>query len=340
MSFFTGKNILVTGGAGLCGHGIIRRALDEGAFVYATIRGDSITYSDYGDGLPRVLLSKKFDIVHPNLMLMPCDLLDYADCLKVAKGMDIVFHAASSTAGAAGQTDASVVAKLVRESVILGTNMMSAAVESGVDRFGFIGSSTMYPDLAFPVREEAGFDGDPWKGYMGVGWMKRYLEKAAAFYSTLGLTKFVLVRTTAVYGPHDHFDLKRGHVIPALVLKFTNKMNPLEVWGDGNDVRNFIYIDDLVDGLFRLVEKGDNCNPYNIATREVSTVNDILTALTTISGFQPKIIYDNTKPSMIPYRTVSVDKIERDFGWQAKVSLAEGLAKTVAWCKEQNYGKA
>jgi nucleoside-diphosphate-sugar epimerase len=124
--------------------------------------------------------------------------------------------------------------------------MIDAAVRSKTPLFGFIGSSTMYPDVSHPVNEDEAYDAEPHKLYRGVGWMKRYVEQVIRYYQDISETKFGVVRTTAIYGPHDAFN-ENGHAIPQLSLKADAGMNPFEVWGDGTQTRDFIYVDDVVD---------------------------------------------------------------------------------------------
>ena len=122
-------------------------------------------------------------------------------------------------------------------------------------------------------------------------------------------------------------------MIPQLILKADAGMNPFEVWGDGTQVRDFIYVDDIVDGLLCVLEKNPNAVPYNVATGKGTTITELVKTITDIYGYEPKFNYDITKPTMIHKRLLNVSKIKEDLGWSAKYDLRAGLEKTIDWYK-------
>lgn len=313
MSFYKNKNVLITGAAGITGHSAVKRLLDEGAHVRAT-----------------VFSKRKLNLYHKNLEVIQCDLMNHEDCMKVLKDMDICFNFVAFIKGAKGQTDSKNSLDLVRNNLFPSINMFDAAVRSKIDRFGFVGSSTMYPDVSHAVNEDEAYDSNPHQLYRGVGWMKRYSEKVIEYYNSISTTKFGMIRTTAIYGPNDAFN-DDGHVIPQLILKADSKMNPFEVWGDGSQVRDFVYVDDVVDGLMTVVEKNPIARPYNIATGKGTTVKELVETITSIYGYSPEFKYDVTKPTMIPIRLVDVSRIKNELGWESKYDLKSGLKKTIEW---------
>jgi GDP-L-fucose synthase len=317
MGFYKGKNVLVTGGAGIAGHSAVKKLLQRGAHVKATIYN-----------------SKKLDLPdHPNLEVTRCDLHSYEKCLELTEGMDIVFNLVAYIRGAKSQTDAPI--DLVRNNIVPAVNMMDAAVKSKVDRFGFIGSSTMYPDVDYPVKESEAFNSDPHPVYTGVGWMKRYSEKVIEHFNDISNTKFSIVRTTAMYGPHDSFN-ERGHAIPQLILKADKGMNPFHVWGDGTQVRDFVYVDDVIGALLLVTEKNPIARAYNVASGTPTTIKQLVETITRIYGYKPEFDFDLTKPVMIPKRLVDVSLIKKELDWEAEHGLQEGLEKTIKWFKENN----
>jgi GDP-L-fucose synthase len=315
MSFYNKKNVLVTGAAGITGYSAVKRLLDDGANVRAAV------YSN-----------RKLNIKHPNLEVIQCDLMKHEDCMSVLKDMDICFNFVAFIKGAKGQSDSKNSLDLVRNNLFPSINMFDAAVRSKLDRFGFVGSSTMYPDVSYAVNEDEAYNSEPHKLYRGVGWMKRYSEKVIEYYNSISTTKFGMIRTTAIYGPNDAFN-DDGHVIPQLILKADSNMNPFEVWGDGNQIRDFIYVDDVVDGLMTVVEKNPNATPYNVATGKGTSVKELVETITDIYGYSPEFKYDTTKPTMIPIRLVDVSRIKNELGWQSKYSLRDGLENTINWYK-------
>ena len=311
---YNNKNVLVTGAAGISGHSMVKRLLDEGSHVRATV------YNTRKLNLPK----------HKNLEIIKADLNSHNECLDITKNMDVVFNFVAFIFGVKGQVENQV--DLVRNNVVPTINMLDACVKSKVDKVGFIGSSTMYPDVDYPVKEEEGFVGNPHPAYFGVAWMKRYAEIVCNHFNNITDTKFSIIRTTAMYGPHDNFN-DRGHVIPQLIMKANDGMDPFDIWGDGNQIRDFTYVDDVIDALLLVTEKS-NGRAYNVATGIPTTVTQLVETITDIYGYKPEFKYDLTKPTMIPKRVVDVSKIYEELNWKAKHTLREGLEKTIEWYKE------
>ena len=312
MGFFKDKNVLVTGAAGLCGHAAVKRLLQEDAYVRA------VTYT-----------ARNLDIDHPRLTVESADLLDYESCLSVTEDIDIVVNFVAYLRGAKGQSESP--ADLVRRNVVPSINVIDAACKNKVSVFGFVGSSTCYPDATYPVKESEGFDGDPHPVYEGVGWMKRYCEKACMHLHEVTDTNFAMIRTTAIYGPHDTFDPEKCHAIPHLILKASAKNDPYEVWGDGSQIRDFVYVDDVVDGLLQTIEKHPVADPINIATGVGTNVKDLVNTITDIYDYSPEFIFNTDKPTMIPVRLVDVSKAKTILGWSAETDIKSGLKKTIDW---------
>ena len=311
---YNNKNVLVTGAAGISGHSMVKRLLDEGSHVRATV------YTKRKINLPK----------HKNLEIIKADLNSHNECLDITKNMDVVFNFVAFIFGVKGQVENQV--DLVRNNVVPTINMLDACVKSKVDKVGFIGSSTMYPDVDYPVKEEEGFVGNPHPAYFGVAWMKRYAEIVCNHFNNITDTKFSIIRTTAMYGPHDNFN-ERGHVIPQLIMKADSGMNPFEIWGDGTQVRDFTYVDDVMDALLLVTEKS-NGRAYNVATGIPTTVTELVETITDIYGYKPEFKYDLTKPIMVSKRVVDVSKIYEELNWKTKHTLREGLEKTIEWYKE------
>lgn len=313
MSFYNKKNVVVTGAAGITGQSMVRRLLDEGANVRAV-----------------VFSNRLLNIEHKRLEIVQYNLMNHDDCMLSVKDMDVCFNFVAYIRGAKGQSESKNALNLVRNNLFPSINMFDAAVQSKLDRFGFIGSSTMYPDVIHKVNEEEAYDGVPHKLYSGVGWMKRYSEKVIEYYNSISTTKFGMIRTTAIYGPHDAFN-DNGHVIPQLILKGHAKMNPFEIWGDGTQVRDFVYVDDVVDAIMTVVEKNPIARPYNVATGTGTTITQLVEMITSEYGYTPVFKYAPEKPVMIPIRLVDVSRIKSELNWTAKVTLKDGIHRTINW---------
>ncbi len=316
MGFYTGKNVLVAGAGGISGHAAVRRLIKEGANIRATIHSQDT-----------------YDIVDPQIKeVMKVDFLSMEDCEKAVKDMDIVINCVAYIRGAKGQTASPM--PLVRGNLFPFMNLVEAACLTGVDRFSFVGSSTAYPDAGYPIKESECFNGTPHKCYRGVGWMKRYTEQVCKYYQTISKTRFGMVRTAALYGPNDAFDTAKNHVVPDLIMRAFRREDPFVVWGDGTQVRDYVYIDDLMDGLLLTLEIYPFADPINIATGVKTTISELVEIITRLSGYSPKIVYDTTKPTMIPYRMLDIFKADEILRWKSKTDLETGMQKTIDWYKE------
>jgi GDP-L-fucose synthase len=311
---FKDKRILVTGGrTGFLGVNFTRELLKRGAFVYATS-----------------LSSKK------NSLLEPCpNLVEYISDLrydKIPEGIDYIIHCAAHTAGAKEIVGNPAIQ--VTPNIQISSNLLHNAAESGVEKFVFISSTTVYPETDKPVVESMGFERDPANVYFGVGWMKRCTEKLAEFFYRHYGMQVLIIRPSNVYGPYCSFDLDRSHVIPALIKKFMEQ-NSVTVWGLPTVGRDFIYVDDLVTGTLLALEELSGFEVYNLASGKVCTIQELVDLLVKLTGFKGQITYDDSKPMTIFKREINTDKAYLRLGFKADTPLEEGLKRTIAWYKEQ-----
>tara|TARA_E500000178_G_scaffold356701_1_gene437521 strand:- start:133510 stop:134475 length:966 start_codon:yes stop_codon:yes gene_type:complete len=313
------KSVLITGAAGIVGQAAVRECLRRGMSVRAVI-----------------FKSRTLDLEHENLEIVRVDLENYDNCLEILKDIDVCLHFAAFIKGAKGQSDAANFSSLVRKNLTPSINMLSAAVEKNIEAVGFIGSSTMYPDTSDAVTEDQAFDGQPHVVYRGVGNMKRYCEKVIQYYGDISKVKFGVIRTTAVYGPFDAFN-ENGHVIPQLIMRAAKRPEVFDVWGDGKQIRDFVFVQDVVEGLLHVLAEGKSCRPYNIATGNDVTVADLAKLVTREFDYFPELNFDPSKPSMIPIRRVSVKRISEELDWAAKTDIETGIRKTCKWFKENIF---
>ncbi len=320
---FSGKNVLVAGGAGFVGLNLIKRLLSMGAHVRATIHRKS-----------PVLVDERIDYV-------ACDLLSMEDCRKAASGMDYVFMCAANTSGAAVIAATPLVH--VTPNIIMNAQILEASYFAGVRKFTFISSNAAYPPTGDRhVIEDEMFDGEPYDIYFGVAWMKRYTEILCRLYSQK-LKKTmpaIVVRPSNIYGPYDDFDPATSHVMAATIRKVVERHSPIKVWGTGNDVRDLIYIDDFIDALILAAERLDTYDPVNIGFGKGHSIKELLGILLEIEKCRDlPIEYDSSKPSMIPIRLIDVGKAEKLLGFRARIDVYEGMARTVDWYRENTNGK-
>lgn len=294
--FLDDKRILVTGSQGFIGGALLERLRAEGYKVRAWAHDDG-------------------DLTIP----LYCDL--------ACEDVDVIFHFAATTAGAGVVVNNPMA--LVHTNLVMFANLINVASKSGVKKFIFPSSTTGYPDTAEPMREDDYFKFEPFAGYRPIGLTKRYLEQLASMYAM----DTVALRTTNVYGPGDCFDPLRSHVIPATIRKVAERQDPLIVWGDGNDVRDAIYIDDMVEACLTCSELTGH-EAINFGLGKGYSVREMLSILCEHEKFNPQVIYDDTKPQLLKKRLVVLDKA-KSLGWEAKVSMEDGLIKTLKWYSKQ-----
>lgn len=310
------KRILVAGGTGLVGSNLVKRLASLGAEVRATVHNRK----------PATLSNDRiehrwYDLTQPE------------DCQKAVEGMDYVFMCAAVIAGA-GKIATTPLFN-VNPNIILNCNMLEAAYNAGVKKYLTFGSSTAYPDTPYPLKEEEMFDSEPYDKYFFIGWVMRFKEKLCEMYSRVERPMPVIVlRPTNIYGPHDNYDLETSHVTPALIRKVVERHDPIEVWGRGEEIRDLLYVDDVVDAALLAMEKMDGYDPVNIGLGKGYSVKEILQTICEVENYHPRIVFDATKPTTIAERYLDISKAERVLSWEPKVDLMEGIEKTIRWYKE------
>lgn len=320
-NYFKDKNVLVAGGSGFIGTNLTKRLSDIGANVLST----------YFTKEPRIVP----DTIPDNITYLKCNFLSPEECKNAVKDQEYVFMCAANTSGAA--VIASTPLVHVTPNIIMNSQMLEASHSAEVKKFIFISSNAAYPPSGNRfVKEDEMFNGDPYDTYFGVGWMKRYTEILCKLYSEKlkNPMKTVVVRPSNIYGHYDDFDFATSHVMAATIRKVIERHNPIEIWGDGNDIRDLIYIDDFIDGLLLAAERIDvyKYDPINIAYGKGYSIKEILQMTLDIDGYNnAKIVYNSSKPSMIPIRLIDIEKSEKLLGFKPKIDIREGIKRTIDW---------
>ena len=306
------KNILVTGGAGFIGVNLTSKLFELGANVRST----------YFNKQPAV----KYDGVE----YVKADLTIALDCEKVCNDIDYVFMCAANSSGAAVIENEPLTH--LTPNIIMNAQMLSAAYSKKVKKFVFISSNTVYP-VSKNAMVETDVDFSFFEKYYIVGWMKVFSEIMCGMYSDHIKNKMntLVVRPGNIYGPFDKYGWEESKVIAALVRRFAEKQDPVDVWGDGKDIKDFIYISDFIDGLIEASFAESLVSPVNIASGKEVTINNVIDCLQKITGGTTQINYKSGMPSMIPVRSIDINKAKNNLDWVPKISLTEGLTKTLEW---------
>lgn len=319
---YRNKRILVTGGTGTIGTRVVQRLLEMGAEVsVVSLDTPERAQATIGD----------------TSIFRQGDLRDLKTCEEVSRGMDYVFHLMAVKGNT--QRGFSAVASAYVPFLLCNTNMMEAAFRNSISRYLFVGSIGQYPPLA--ERHED----DVWKGapeandrYMGIA--KRAGEAQAETYMhEFEWDAVRIVRAANVYGPYDDFDPRTAHVIPALIARMVGGENPVKVAGDGSAVRDFIYLEDVVDGMLLAMIKAPPCLPINIGSGKGVTIKALAEEIASLMPDRPPIEWDSSRPSGDSVRVLNVERAREVLGFSANTSLREGLEQTIAWYHE-NRGLA
>jgi nucleoside-diphosphate-sugar epimerase len=260
------------------------------------------------------------------------DLRQPADVARVIAGMDVVIQAAATTSGSRDILQRPYIH--VTDNALMNSLLLRQAFDSKVGHFLFFSCNVMLPSSPRPLTETDWDANAPInKAYFAIGWTKVYIEKMCEFFAGLGATRHTVIRHSNIYGPHDKFDLERSHVLGATVTKaLTAKDGRIVVWGKGEEGRDLLYVDDLVDFVTRAIER--QTAPYalyNCGSGQAVKIKDLVRAIVAASGRTLAIEHDLSKPSIETSLCLDCSKAERELGWRPTTSLEDGIARTVAW---------
>jgi GDP-L-fucose synthase len=306
MSFWSGKKVLVTGGAGFLGSALVRRLVSSGADG-STIR------------IPR---SKD------------ADLRRWENCVQAVEGMDLVIHLAARVGGIG--FNRKYPATLFYDNAVMGIQLMEAARQEGVEKFVAVGTVCAYPKFTpVPFKEEDLWSGYPEETNAPYGLAKKMLlVQSQAYREEYGFNSIYLLPVN-LYGPGDNFDPDSSHVIPALIRKFVEAVragsDEVDVWGTGAASREFLYVDDAARGIAMAAERYDKPQPVNLGSGKEIRIKDLVLMIAELTGFRGEILWDVSKPDGQPRRCLDVTRALQEFGFQAEMDFMEGLRRTVDW---------
>lgn len=246
---------------------------------------------------------------------------------------DYVFLAAAKVGGI--HANNTYRAEFIYQNLMMEANIVHAAWQSGVQRLLFLGSSCIYPrDCPQPIKEEYLLTGPLEQTNEPYAIAKIAGVKLCESYNRQYNTQYVSVMPTNLYGPNDNYDLNNSHVLPALIrkaheAKLRNDANYV-VWGSGNPMREFLYVDDMADACVFLMEHDDiQDGLFNVGTGQDVTIRELAESVMNVVGFQGKIVFDASKPDGTPRKLLNVSKLA-ELGWHAQTSLRAGIELSYA----------
>ena len=312
MSFFQGKNVLVTGGTGLIGRPLVEMLDNSGANI-------RIVSLDTPTEMPA------------RTEFISADLREFANCAEAVKDIEVVFHLAGvkGSPAMASQRPASFMVPTVTFSF----NMMEAARRAGVERYLFTSSVGVYAPSDHFLEDDV-WKTSPSPNDRFAGWAKRMGElQAEAYAIEYGWDKISIVRPANVYGPHDNFDPENAMVIPSLIHRALSGETPLTVWGDGSAVRDFIHARDVARGMMLMVEKGVN-EPVNLGSGNGFSIKEIAETVVANLPEPTTLVWDTSKPSGDAIRLMDTRRAT-GYGFLPSITLNEGIAETMTWYRER-----
>lgn len=305
MGFWTGKRVVVTGGAGFLGSHI----------------ADLLKQQNTEVCVPR---QKDFNLVR---------LEDALRCFGVFKP-HVVIHGAAYYGGIG--FNQLYPGKIFYENLTMGANVMEASRLAKVEKFVGIGTACSYPGyLEGELREENLWDGPPHETVINYGLSKKVMAiQGWAYRRQYGFKSIHLILTN-LYGPRDTFHVERAHVVSALIKKFVEAKqldnSEVEVWGTGKPVREFLYVEDCAAAVVRAAEQYDDTKPMNIGCGKGTTIRELVGHIQELSGFSGRVAWNSSKPDGQMKKVLDVSRMKAILRWEPPTDLRTGLLKTIDW---------
>jgi len=316
--------VLVTGAGGFIGHHLITHLVGRGYWV----RGVDIK-------------KPEFEETHADEFLL-LDLTVPDNCLRASHEIDEVYGLAANMGGIGFIENNKAV--IVRDNTLINLNTIEAARVNGVKRYLYTSSACIYPGYrqketdAAPLKESEAYPADAEDGY---GWEKLYMERVCRHYTEdFGLDTRV-VRFHNIFGPLGTYDGGREKSPAAICRKvaLANDVDDIEVWGDGEQRRSYCYIDDCVEGIYRLM-RSDYREPLNLGQDRMISINELVDIVANVAGKKIGKRYDVTKPQGVRARNSDNTLLREVLSWEPAISLEEGLDRTYHWIAAQLRSKA
>jgi GDP-L-fucose synthase len=308
VNYWKGRRVLVTGAGGFLGRSLVRALEARGPGALLTPR------------------SARLDLRER----------DAVRAYLAHERPDLIIHLAAVVGGIGANRNHPGL--FFFENAIMGIQLIEEARRAGIGKFVCLGTICAYPKFTpVPFREDDLWSGYPEETNAPYGLAKKMLlVQLQAYREEYGFPGIYLLPVN-LYGPGDHFDLEKSHVIPAMIRKFleAHESGAREVvlWGDGSPTREFLYVEDAAEGILEAAERYDGAFPVNLGSGEEISIRDLASLVARETGFGGGIRWDASKPNGQPRRKLDVTRAEQLFGWHSRLSLTDGLRRTIDWYK-------
>ena len=300
------QRVCVTGGAGFLGRRVVERLRERG------VTDIFIPRSNEFDLTSEQAVSRLFDTARPTT----------------------VIHLAAEVGGIGANREQP--GRFFYANMAMGLHLIEEARRRGVEKFVQVGTVCAYPKLCpAPFREETLWDGFPEETNAPYGVAKRALGTMLQAYRRQYDFNGIYLVPVNLYGPHDNFDPETSHVIPALIRRFSAAAkhgdDEVQCWGTGGATREFLYVDDAAEGIVTATATHNDAEPINLGTGDELAIADLARKIRDLCGFTGKIVWDATRPDGQPRRRLDTTRAQDLLGWSARISLNEGLRRTIDW---------
>jgi GDP-L-fucose synthase len=302
--------VLVTGGGGFLGSHVVTRLEAQGHEVAVARRRD-------------------YDLTHRQ---------DTQRLFEETKP-EVVFHLAAEVGGIGANRENP--GRYWYANLMMGAHVLEVSRLTGVRKVVITGTVCAYPKFApVPFREDDLWNGYPEETNAPYGVAKKAVLVGAQAYRDQYALDAVFLLPANLYGPRDNFDLHTSHVIPALIRKMLEAENEVVLWGDGSPTREFLYVDDCAEGLMLAADRYDGAEPVNLGTGVETSIRELAETIADLTGYDGEIVWDTSMPNGQPRRQLDASRAEALFGFRAGTALRDGLARTVAWYRENALAHA
>jgi GDP-L-fucose synthase len=302
--FWSGRRVLVTGGAGFLGSVVVAKLKERGAADVFVPRSREYDLTDL-DAVRRVL-----DDARP----------------------DLVIHMAARVGGI--EANRQRPAEFFYDNLMMGTQLFHEAWKANVPKFVAVGTICAYPKFTpVPFQEEELWNGYPEETNAPYGLAKKMLLVQSQTYREQYGYNSVFLLPVNLYGPGDNFDPVTSHVIPALIRKCVEAKargeDQIVAWGDGSPTREFLYVDDAAEGIVLAAERYNASEPVNVGSAFEISIKDLLETIARLTDFHGTIVWDTDKPNGQPRRKLDTSRAEQAFGFRSTTPFEEGLRRTI-----------